>query len=90
MIPSEVAFKVKLNEIERTGRLGSSQGTGKFDNMSKDELKNEMFEAKDTGKCMEIRLNGNRNLAPEDFDMIMDMYRMKFEDVSSFIKNYEK
>jgi hypothetical protein len=89
IVPKDVAFKMKIDKITKTGKLGSAHGTGLYDKMSTEEKINVLVEANATGKSCVIGFDVKKSQSKEDFELLMDSYRMKFEEVSSFITNYK-
>lgn len=90
IVPSDVALKMKIDKIERTGNLGSAHGTGLYDDMTVDQKIAVLTEAKSTGKSSVLSFAVNKNSDKDDFEMLMDNYSMRLEDVADFIKNYKK
>ena len=90
LIPSEEVLQIKINKIERTGNLGSAHGTGLYDSLSTAEKVKVLTEAKSSGKSAVLQFQVNKKSDREDFEMLMDKYRMRLEDVSGFIKGYKK
>lgn len=87
VVPSEVALKMKIGKIARTGRLGSAHGTGLYDDLTTEEKIAVLTEAKATGKSSVLTFAVNKS-DTEDFELLMDNYRMRLEDVPTFIQNY--
>ena len=90
IVPSDVAERMKLDKILKTGKLGSAHGTGLYDNMSTAEKLNVMSEAKLLGKSAVLSFSVNKKSNKEDFELLMDKYRMRLDEVSNFIKGYQK
>lgn len=90
VVPSEVALQMKIDKIKRTGNLGSAHGTGLYDEMTTEQKVQVLTEAKSTGKSSVLSFAVNQGSDREDFDMLMDNYRMRLEDVAGFISNYKK
>lgn len=88
VVPSDVALQMKIGKIERTGNLGSAHGTGLYDEMTTEQKVQVLTEAKSTGKSSVLSFSVNQGSDREDFDMLMDNYRMRLEDVAGFISNY--
>lgn len=89
IVPSEVALKMKIEKIKRTGNLGSAHGTGLYDTMTTEQKVNVLLEAKSSGKSSVLSFAVNKNSDNENFEMLMDNYSMRLEDVSNFIRNYK-
>jgi hypothetical protein len=90
IVPSDVAERMKLDKILKTGKLGSAHGTGLYDNMTTEEKLNVMSEAKLLGKSAVLSFSVNKKSNTEDFELLMDQYRMRLDAVSDFIKGYKK
>jgi hypothetical protein len=90
IVPKDVALRMKLDKILKTGKLGSAHGTGLYDQMTTEEKMNVITEAVTTGKSCVIGFDVKKRSSKEDFEILMDQYRMKFEDVSGFIRDYKK
>ena len=90
VVPSEVALQMKIDKIKRTGNLGSAHGTGLYDEMTTEQKVQVLTEAKSTGKSSVLSFAVNQGSDRADFDMLMDNYRMRLEDVAGFISNYKK
>ena len=88
IVPKDVAFRMKIDKIAKTGNLGSAHGTGLYDKMTTEEKINVVQEAVSTGKNCVIGFDVKKKSSKEDFELLMDKYRMKFDDVQSFITNY--
>jgi hypothetical protein len=89
IVPSDVAFKMKVDKIAKTGKLGSAHGTGLYDGLSTEEKINVLREAKLIGKSSVLSFSVNKKSNKEDFELLMDKYRMRLNEVSNFIKNYK-
>lgn len=89
IVPKDVALKMKLDKILKTGKLGSAHGTGLYDKMTTEEKMKVITEAVTTGKSCVIGFDVTKNTDKDDFELLMDKYRMKFDDVSNFIVNYK-
>lgn len=89
IVPKDVAFRMKVDKIAKTGKLGSAHGTGLYDKMTTEEKIAVMQEAVSTGKSCVIGFDVKKNSSKEDFELLMDTYRMRLDDVYSFIKNYK-
>ena len=89
IVPKDVAFKMKVEKIAKTGKLGSAHGTGLYDKMSTDEKINVLVEANRNGKSCVIGFDVKQSSDKENFELLMDKYRMRLEDVSTFISNYK-
>jgi hypothetical protein len=90
IVPKDVAFKMKLDKILKTGKLGSAHGTGLYDQMTTEEKQNVIIEAVTTGKSCVVGFDVKKSSSKEDFELLMDKYRMTFDKVSDFIQNYKK
>lgn len=90
IVPKDVAFRMKIDKILKTGKLGSAHGTGLYDQLSVDEKIKVITEAATTGKSCVIGFDVKKSSSKEDFELLMDRYRMKFDQVSDFICNYKK
>jgi hypothetical protein len=90
IVPSDVAFKMKVDKIQRTGKLGSAHGTGLYDKLSTEEKINVLKEAKLIGKSSVLSFAVNKKSDKEEFDLLMDKYRMRLDDVADFIKGYQQ
>ena len=88
IVPSDVAEKMKLDKILKTGKLGSAHGTGIYDQMTTEEKLNVITGAKIGGKSPVLSFSVTKKSNKEDFELLMDNYRMRLEDVSAFILNY--
>ena len=88
IVPKDVALRMKLDKILKTGKLGSAHGTGLYDQMTTEQKMNVITEAVTTGKSCVVGFDVKKSSSKEDFEILMDQYRMKFEDVSNFILNY--
>ena len=88
IVPADVALKMKIDKIKRTGNLGSAHGTGLYDTMTTEQKVNVLLEAKASGKSSVLSFAVNKSTEREDFDLLMDEYRMRLEDVADFITNY--
>ncbi len=89
VVPKDIALRMKISKIEKTGKLGSAHGTGLYDKMTTEEKKNVIIEAATTGKSCVIGFDVKKNSSKEDFELLMDNYRMRFEDVHPFITTYK-
>lgn len=58
--------------------------------MTTDEKVKVLTEAKSTGKSSVLSFAVNKGSDKDDFEMLMDKYRMRLEDVSNFIGNYNE
>jgi len=90
IVPSDIAFKMKVDKITKTGRLGSAHGTGLYDNLTIEEKINVLNEAKLIGKSSVLSFAVNKISDKKDFELLMDKYRMRLNDVAEFIKGYKK
>lgn len=90
IVPKDVALSMKIDKIRKTGKLGSAHGTGLYDQMSTEEKMKVILEASTTGKSCVVGFDVKQSANPKDFELLMDKYRMKFEDVSNFIEKYNK
>lgn len=90
IVPSEVALQMKIDKIQKTGNLGSAHGTGLYDEMTTAAKVKVLTEAKSTGKSSVLSFAVNKGSDKDDFEMLMDKYRMRLEDVSNFIGNYNE
>lgn len=88
IVPSDVAEKMKLDKILKTGKLGSAHGTGVYDQMTTEEKLKVITGAKLAGKNPVLSFSVNKKSNKDDFELLMDKYRMRLEDVSNFILNY--
>ena len=88
IVPKDVAFRMKIDKILKTGKLGSAHGTGLYDNMSTDEKVNVITEAVSSGKSCVIGFDVKQKSSKEDFELLMDEYRMTFDEVTNFIQTY--
>ncbi len=89
IVPSDVAYRMKQDKISKTGKLGSAHGTGIYDQMTTDEKRSILKESKDQGKSIVVSFSVNKKSNKDDFEFLMDRYRMRFDDVSDFITNYK-
>jgi len=89
IVPSDVAYRMKEEKILKTGKLGSAHGTGIYDQMTTEEKLKTLQESKDLGKSTVLSFSVNKKSNKEDFELLMDKYRMRFNDVSDFITNYK-
>jgi hypothetical protein len=90
IVPSDVAFRMKVDKISKTGKLGSAHGTGLYDNLTTEEKVNVLKEAKLIGKSSVLSFAVNKKSDKEDFELLMDKYRMRLDDVADFIKGYKE
>jgi len=90
IVPKDVALRMKLDKILKTGKLGSAHGTGLYDQMTTEEKLNVINEAVTTGKSCVIGFDVKKSSSKEDFELLMDKYRMRLDAVSDFIKGYQK
>jgi hypothetical protein len=90
IVPKDVALRMRLDKILKTGKLGSAHGTGLYDQMTTQEKMNVINEAVVTGKSCVIGFDVKKKSSKVDFELLMDKYRMKFDEVSNFINNYKK
>ena len=88
IVPKDVALQMKLDKILKTGKLGSAHGTGLYDKMSTVEKMKVITEASETGKSCVVSFDIKKKSSKKDFELLMDCYRMKLENVSNFILNY--
>ena len=90
IVPSDVAEKMKLDKILKTGKLGSAHGTGVYDQLTTEQKLKVITDAKLAGKNPVLSFSVNKKLNKDDFELLMDKYRMRLEDVSGFIDGYKK
>jgi hypothetical protein len=89
IVPSDVAFKMKVDKITKTGKLGSAHGTGLYDGLTTEQKIDVLREAKLIGKSSVLSFSVNKKSNKDDFELLMDRYRMRLDGVSEFIKNYK-
>jgi len=89
IVPKDVALRMKLDKIIKTGKLGSAHGTGLYDKMTTEEKVKVITEAASSGKSCVVGFDVKKTSSKEDFELLMDKFRMNFEDVHSFINNYQ-
>lgn len=90
IVPKDIALRMKVDKILKTGKLGSAHGTGIYDQLTVDEKVKVITEAAATGKSCVVGFDVKKSSSKEDFELLMDKYRMTFDDVSDFICNYKK
>lgn len=90
IVPKDVALRMKLDKILKTGKLGSAHGTGLYDQLSVEEKVKVITEASTTGKSCVVGFDVKLRSSKADFELLMDKYRMKFDAVSDFISHYKK
>jgi len=90
IVPKDVALRMKLDKILKTGKLGSAHGTGLYDQLSIEEKMKVITEAATTGKSCVVGFDVKKTSSKDDFELLMDKYRMTFNKVFNFISTYKK
>ena len=88
IVPKGIALRMKSDKILKTGKLGSAHGTGLYDKMTTEEKLQVLTEANSSGKSCVVGFEVTKRTQKDDFELLMDKYRMKLDDVSDFILNY--
>jgi len=89
VVPNEVAYKMKREKIEKTGRLGSAQGTGYYKDLTTEALLSAFEGAKDGSKGMVISFSVKEKSDKDNFELLMDEHQVKIDDVADYINNYK-
>jgi len=89
MVPKDVAFKMKLNKIVETEKLGSAHGTGIYDSLTIEDKLKVMEDARSSGKSCVLSFDIKKSQNKDDFELLMDKFRMKLDDVKDFVLNYK-
>jgi hypothetical protein len=90
IVPKDVALRMKLDKILKTGKLGSAHGTGLYDKMTTEEKMNVITEASATGKSCVVSFDVQKKSSKQDFELLMDSYRMPLDSVSEFITSHRE